>query len=74
MKGRQDDWQGHLTALPAALAVPAIAAAGFEGLYVDRAGYADSGNDLDAFMREEIGATGLESRDGRLLFRAWDGS
>lgn len=39
MKGRPADWQAQLAAKPLGLAVPAAAAAGFQGIYVDPRGY-----------------------------------
>ena len=68
MKGRQNDWQAHIVSLPAALALPAISTAGFQGIYIDRLGYGDSGNAVEAYLRQRLGTRPLETRDGRLAF------
>jgi hypothetical protein len=68
VKGRPEDWAEELHAKPLLLVVPAVAASGFEGIYVDRAGYADGGRATEAELRRIIGATPLASPSGRQLF------
>jgi hypothetical protein len=43
MQGRPADWSIDLSDKPVSLVLPAVAAAGFDGIYVDRDGYADPG-------------------------------
>ena len=43
MKGRPADWAAELVGVPVADLVSRLAAAGFDGVYVDRFGYADDG-------------------------------
>jgi phosphoglycerol transferase len=51
--------------------LPAIAAAGFQGLWVDRAGYADGGKQIDAQIQAIVGSGPAATRsDGRYAF--WD--
>ena len=68
MVGRPEDWQGELAARPPTLQVEAAAAAGFDGVYVDRFGYADSARSLERRLRELTGAPPITSADGRLVF------
>ena len=65
MKGRPADWQAELADAPADTLLPLAAASGFDGIYVDRAGYADGGQAVDADLRRETGAEPLTSADGR---------
>ncbi len=68
MKGRPADWEQKLVEQPAPLVIPAIAAAGADGIWVDRHGYRDSGRGVDAQLRRVLRAAPLTSRDSRLLF------
>ena len=63
MKGRPEDWSAALATAPAEVAATAAAAAGFEALELDRAGYVD--NPLDAILRERLGEPLITSDDGR---------
>jgi phosphoglycerol transferase len=65
MKGRESDWQEQLAALPVLELVPRVALAGFEALYVDRAGYADSGDEIARQLAPYVEEP-LVSRDRRL--------
>ncbi|MCJ7439407.1 MAG: hypothetical protein MUP97_16820 [Acidimicrobiia bacterium] len=67
VKGRESDWQPTLLAQPTDVAVTGVAAAGFDGLYVDRAGYADRGAQLERELRGLLGAPIFESPDARLV-------
>jgi len=71
MRGRPADWQATFADRPAAELVPAIVAAGFQGLWLDRSGYADDGEQAVKDLRKVIGYDAdLEREDGRVLF--WD--
>src|SRR5690606_2073640 len=68
-KGRQpEDWAATTNELPTAELVAGAAAAGFEGIYVDRRGYADGGDNLLAGLARESGAQPIVSDDGELSF------
>lgn len=56
IKGRQGDWQAALAQQPPALVARAVAAAGFNGMYVDRAEYVDSGAYVLTQLAKETGA------------------
>ncbi|MGI8729230.1 MAG: hypothetical protein ACR2LK_04470 [Solirubrobacteraceae bacterium] len=84
MKGRPEDWVDDFYGLAeeqvAALTVPvssdrppqadvaALAAAGFEGIYIDRFGYGDRAAALEADLRRVTGAAPLVSPNGRMSF------
>ena len=70
IKGRENDaWQRWVTSKPAPDLVETLALAGFAGIYVDRYGYPDSGEKLEADL---TGVTGkgpiVVSENGRLAF------
>jgi hypothetical protein len=67
MRNRPADWQAELAAAPPSAVLPGTTAAGFDGVYVDRAGYADGGQAVEAALRQETGADPLTSPDGRFL-------
>src|SRR5206468_1464520 len=68
-KGRpQADWQEPLVREPATTMLPALAAIGFQGVYVDRFGYADGATQVESGLAAELGAPALVSPDGRLSF------
>ena len=69
MKGRYgDSWQKHAADLPVPEMLRALALAGFSGVYVDRAGYADGGAAVEAGLAEAGGARPIEGAGGRLAF------
>jgi phosphoglycerol transferase len=68
MKGRPQDWQAELSEQPVAVQIRAAAGAGFDGVYVDRYGYADSANGLERALRRLTREQALESPDHRLFF------
>lgn len=69
MHGRVGDvWQRLVAARPVVEMLHDLAIADFAGLYLDRAGYADRGADLEARVRAAVGAAPRVSRDGRLAF------
>ncbi len=62
VKGRAADWQQRLVGLPLDELAVAVAGAGFDGLWVDRYGYADP-DVVEAYL----GEADLVSVDGRLV-------
>ena len=68
MRGRDEDWQALLADDPPRRVARSVAAAGFDGLWVDRWGYTDNGAGIEARLRAELGAPDLESGDRRFAF------
>lgn len=68
MKGRPTDWQADTAGAPPEQLAPAVAAAGFDGIYIDRAAYPDLGSRLEADLRGVIGGAPLISADSRFSF------
>jgi len=68
VKGRLDDFHGQLTDRSLAVTVRAAARAGFRGLVVDRAGYADGGVAVESRVSALLGARPLVSDNERLSF------
>jgi hypothetical protein len=68
MKGRDDDWQADTSGAPPEALVPAVTAAGFDGIQVDRAGYPDLGRGLEAELQRTTGVVPVISRDNRFSF------
>jgi hypothetical protein len=50
------------------LVLPGLAAVGFEGITVDRAGYDDGGANVEAVLARALGLRARTSRDGRFAF------
>jgi phosphoglycerol transferase len=74
VRGRNGDWQGAVVRLQAPEALDALTAVGFTGLMIDRAGYDDHGDSIEAAYTNTLGQEPRVSPDGRLLFydlRAW---
>lgn len=70
MRGRPTDWAWSLGGRPLRPFLDDVAAAGFSGLYVDRAGFLDQAAVLEREMAGLVGAPAVVSTDGSLLF--WD--
>ncbi len=69
MKGRRNDlWQEAITSRPLDQMLENIAIAGFEGIYLDRKGFADEGKIIEGSLSELIGAPPIRSSNGRQLF------
>lgn len=68
MSGRDADWSGALADAAPDDVIASAAAAGFQGLWIDRAGYADQGAALEAVVRKLTGQQPLVSENGRLAF------
>ena len=65
MKGRPQDWAASFASQDPRIYVPAVAAAGFSAIYVDRYGYADSGRSLEHSLHTYLGSPLVVSPDGR---------
>jgi phosphoglycerol transferase len=61
-------WQEALAKKPLKELLPAAAAAGFAGVWVDRQGYEDGGANVEGELRRHLGRAPWRSQDGRLLF------
>jgi phosphoglycerol transferase len=68
MKGRPEDWQADTSGAPPDELVPAVAAAGFDGIYVDRFGYPAFAAGLESELQQVVGRPPLASPDGRFSF------
>lgn len=69
VKGRdRADWQLKLLDEPPERLVPALAAIGFDGLWIDRHGYADQARPLEAELRRILAVEPIVSDDQRLSF------
>jgi phosphoglycerol transferase len=69
MKGRPGgDWLAELQAKPVEEVLPAVARAGFRGLWLDRFGYEDAGGKAVTALQRLLGEQPLSSRNGRFLF------
>jgi hypothetical protein len=68
MKGRPEDWAAELGAKPLSLVLPAVAASGFEGIYVDRFAYADNGQATKAEIARIVRSDPLVGASGRAYF------
>jgi phosphoglycerol transferase len=70
MKGRVQDWGDEASQQPIAWQVQAATAAGFAGVYIDRAAYADHGQAVERAVRKALGGGPAVNGDdaGRLVF------
>jgi phosphoglycerol transferase len=70
MKGRPGDWTVAAEGLPDNQLLVAAAAAGFDGLWIDRAGYEDRGRALEREAQRLSGGSAptVTSEDGRRVF------
>ncbi len=69
MKGREvSRWQADLATRPLPDALERLAVAGFRGVYLDRAGFADSGAATEAELSRLLGVQPLVSQSGRQTF------
>jgi phosphoglycerol transferase len=70
MRGRAaDKWQKAVAALPVPEFLECLRDAGFNGVYVNRQGYADNAAKLERDLKEDLGEP-VVSRDRRLAFFA----
>jgi phosphoglycerol transferase len=68
LKGSSADWASQLTEYPLERTLPGLAAAGFDGIYIDRFGYPDRGAALEQTLSGALRERPLASADGRLSF------
>lgn len=68
MKDREGRWLQRVEHLPLATRLVAVAAIGFDGLWVDRSGYQDQGRAIGDELARLVGAPVTESLDGTLAF------
>ena len=70
VKGRRAGaWAMRVSAMPLARGLRLYAAAGFDGIWIDRRGYGDQGTDVEREMRARLpGVRPLVSGDGWLAF------
>ncbi len=69
MKGRTADlWQQSIASQPIPEMLEALVKAGFSGIYVDRFGYEDQGQKIEAELSQMLGSATLVSRNQRLSF------
>jgi phosphoglycerol transferase len=69
MKGRpEDEWQTRVAALPVPELVPELVEAGFEGIYIDRRGYADKAAEIEKALSEIVKEPPRTTQDGNLSF------
>jgi phosphoglycerol transferase len=67
--GREwDAWQATVGKKPLEEMLPLIAAGGFEGIWLDRGGYADSGAQAEATLLRLLNVEPVRSSNGRWLF------
>jgi hypothetical protein len=68
MRGRPADWASRLAGASVPATARAVAAVGFEGITVDRRGYADGGSGVVSALTSVLRAPGTSSPDGRFVF------
>ena len=69
MKGRPEDLTPSFVGRPLELLLPDVAALGFDGIYIDRRGFADHGDQIEAQLSSMLGGQHpMLSRDGDLSF------
>jgi phosphoglycerol transferase len=68
MRGRPADWASRLADRRLTKVLPAISAAGFAGIYLDRLGYQDHGAKAVRKLRQLLGVQPLTSEDNRFVF------
>jgi phosphoglycerol transferase len=69
MRGRPADWQSQLAGQPPAVIGAAAVAVGFDGIYIDRSGYAwAAAADLEDALERLFGSRPLVSADHRFSF------
>jgi phosphoglycerol transferase len=69
MKGRPADlWQQSIASQPVPEMLESLAQAGFSGIYVDRFGYEDQGQKIEAELAQQLGPATVVSRNQRLSF------
>ena len=66
MKGRETaNWQKRVAALPVPAMLGELRSAGLSAVWIDRVGYADGGQVLEAGLRDALATSPVVSEDGR---------
>jgi hypothetical protein len=65
MTGRPSNWQEELAGAPPRTLLPLLAATGFDGVYIDRAGYADGAREFESELARTIRAGPIVSPNAR---------
>lgn len=69
VKGREgDQWQKEVAAKPTRLMLRELAQAGFQGVYLNRKGYADGAKKIEQELRDELRVAPRMNVDNSLLF------
>lgn len=69
IRGRWEDaWQRRVEELPRPIELQTLCAVGFQGIYVDRSGFADGGVAYEKPLRDLVGPPALVSSSGRRAF------
>jgi phosphoglycerol transferase len=69
MKGRETaQWQQKIAALPPDEMIHELKTAGFQGVYIDRAGYADRAVALEKELKRLLGKPSVESSQKRMAY------
>jgi phosphoglycerol transferase len=68
MQGRPEDWLAAVEDMPISALLDGAAAAGFDGVWLDRSAYSDGGVAAVIGISRELGPAMIRSRDGRLVF------
>lgn len=69
MKGTSADWPAHLAGRPLSFVIPAVAAAGFAGVWVDPAAFSsEKASRVRSALQSVLGVAPLVSSDGDLWF------
>jgi phosphoglycerol transferase len=71
VKGREaDKWLNATFGLPVDQQIKTVAEAGFQGIQVNRKGYADNGAEIERQLREQLGVEPIVSKRGEETFFA----
>jgi phosphoglycerol transferase len=68
VRDRETDWQGGLVGAPAPVAAVAAAAAGFDGIWLDRRGYPSTATEVESALATAAGSPARRSGDGAFAF------
>ena len=69
MRGRPGDiWQENVAAEPVDKLLSSLVVAGYSGIYIDRFGYEDNGEEIESSLSELLGAEPIVSENNRLSF------
>jgi hypothetical protein len=68
VKGRNSNWHTIVVSQPLERVLNRLVINGFQGLYIDRYGYSDNGQQIQQELESKLGETPIVSPDGRLLF------